>query len=132
MEKRNDRKSQGDRDRADDCLGGHAREVKERLNHLCEEGLSGPTERQTRQSDAKLRRREIGVEMRDDVAGETGLGFTAFLQRFELAGADFDDGKLRRDIEAIQQDEEKNARKLEQDRAARFPTRGQRALKGEE
>ena len=78
---------------------------KDRLDHLGEKRLADPAETETRQRDAELACGEIGLEIGGDVLRQASAPAAFLDQRVELAAADFYQRKLRRDEEAVQEDE---------------------------
>ena len=59
--------------------------VKDRMQHVRDERLADPTEREARERDAELGGGKIGIEMRDDMPGEAGV-LRALMRRAPRAG----------------------------------------------
>ena len=79
----------------------NAGERKKRLQHFREKLFAPVSERKARQGYAKLSSRKVGIEVGTNVFGEIGGLISFFRQCIKLATADFDDGKLAGDKEAV-------------------------------
>src|SRR5947207_15652768 len=94
---------------------------EKRLKNLHQKLFTDPAERETGQSDAKLGRREIRVEMAADVLDEVCPEVSLFYQSFELAATHLNNGKFARDEETIEPDKRGNSRDFANQNPGRIP-----------
>ena len=101
MEKSDSNERQRNRNRGNNSVRMNAGERKKRLQHFREKLFAPVSERKARQGYAKLSSRKVGIEVGTNVFGEIGGLISFFRQCIKLATADFDDGKLAGDKEAV-------------------------------
>src|SRR5687768_15189690 len=93
------------------------------MEHVRDKWLPHPAERETGQRYPKLRRGKIGVEMPDDVARDFHALPALAGERRNLAVAHFDDRELRRDEEAVEENQKEDGQDLEDRDFHRDPVR---------
>ena len=93
-------------------LAVHPPVLQQGFQPMGQEGFAQPAEAEAGQGDAELGGGEAGVEVVDRAQGHGHAPVAGFKKRLELAGADFDDGKLRRDEEAVGRDKQQDDKKL--------------------
>src|ERR1041385_67445 len=92
-------------------------EAKRRLQNARQEFLTDPAQGEAGESDAKLCRREIGVEMGAHVLGKGRLRIAFVFECIELTAAYLHNSELARDEKRVQDDEPEDDRDLaEQER----------------
>ena len=97
---------------------------QQRLEQARERRLADPAQGQARQRDAELRRRQVGVEVREHVLGEPGAAVAFAELDLDLRRPHLDQRELRGDEEAVQDHEQDRQRDrdrgvdLEADRGA--------------
>src|SRR2546421_5352421 len=95
------------------------RQDEGRFEKVGEELLADPAQGQTREGNAKLGRRQVGIEMAADVLGKNGPHVSFILESIQLAAADLYDRKLRGHKKRIENNEPQNDRQLPQDNQGR-------------
>ena len=84
-------------------VGGAGDLAHQRLDDPGERRLAHPAEREARERDSELARREVGVEMIEHVARQLRRPAAARHQRVDLGRAELDERELRGDEEAVQE-----------------------------
>ena len=79
--------------------------LEQRAQHLREGGLAEPPERQRRERDAELARREVGGELLRDGLQEARAAAALLDELLQARGADLDEGELGGDEEAVGEDD---------------------------
>ena len=87
-------------------LGLHLKHVQQRLDHRGEDRLRKPAEPETCERDAELGGAERGIEILRDLLRDDRPSIAFLDERMQLCLADLHKGKLGRDEESVEQDEE--------------------------
>ena len=87
-------------------VGGARDLLHQRRDDPAEGGLTHPAERQAREGDAELARREVGVEMGQLMARELRPPAARLGERIELGRPHLDQRELGGDEEAVERDEQ--------------------------
>ena len=91
------------------------------MQHVRDERFAHPAEPQAGQRDPELRGRQISVQMRDDVASDPAALPALIGEGSNLAVANFDDGKLGRDEETVEEHEKEDGENLQERDLGRDP-----------
>src|SRR5205085_5941029 len=110
VHKRDTDECERDRNRCDQRVRMNVRQRKERFDQMRKKFFTEPTERQTRHSDAELRRRKISVEMRANIFCKTRARVPLLRQFVELTRANFDDCEFARDEKSVQSNQRRDYR----------------------
>ena len=89
-----------------DFFGPDTHPSEEGCDQVGEGGLSDPSQSKTRQGDAELRRREIGIEILDGVLSSGRSPNPLTYELLYSRRPYLDDSELRSNEESIQKDEE--------------------------
>src|ERR1700730_13087067 len=101
-----------------DCWSSNAETDQDRFNQTRNIRFTNPPKTEAGESDSKLSRRKVGIEMRSNMAREF-CSFIPFRERVQLSRSDFDQREFGCNEKAVQKDQRKDGQKVKDNRSGR-------------